>query len=435
MKKFIVLTSAAVLCLALAVPAWAKVHVGGIVFLDAYYHRLDKDAATNLLGLGWGPNDSDDWQQLEIEVPNITRLYASWSTDDSDVGMYIEIGLGGANSEIVLREEEPAPRVILRHAYGWWKIHPMVRLLVGQTDGSFATLNPDQMLGTNSMTPLGTHVIGIGFGNLYESRVPQIRLEVTPNDMVAVKFSVLDNRATDTLEISGNEENVWPRFDIIVPMNFGPLYLEPGFSWAKAKIDEGKGWWENSFGAQEIEKSFYVWAAALGLRFTYGPFTLTAEGAIGENWAAGSFTGPFPADHPLGDYLGPELDVSGDYEEWEFRDSEDIAFFFDLAYKIGPATIHAIYGYQETELFYGYWSPGWPDYEGELQCVHQMYGISVPIVVAKIFIIRPELFFYDWGKADYPDWAAWASPFPWDSVRDVPFGHEIVGGIQFQVEF
>jgi hypothetical protein len=343
--------------------------------------------------------------------------------------MFIELGLGGANEYPVMREWDTEPSVILRHAYSWWKIHPMVRLLAGQTDGSFATLNPDQILGTNSATPLATHVIGIGFGNLYESRVPQLRLEVTPNDWVAVKFSVCDNRAFDPFEydILGNEENVWPRFDIIVPMNFGPLYLEPGFSWAKAKYDEG-----GIPGAQEVEKTFYVWAAALGIRFSMGPFTLTAEGAIGENWAAGSFSGPFPATGPLGDYLGPELDTSLDFEEWVLQDSEDIAFFFDLAYRVGPAVIHAIYGYQETEVFVGYWGPlavpGWPERHGEIQSVRQMYGLSVPITVADIFIIRPELFVYDWGEIDYPDWTS-----PW--WRDIPLGHEIVGGVQFAVPF
>jgi hypothetical protein len=94
---------------------------------------------------------------------------------------------------------------------------------------------------------------------------------------------------------------------------------------------------------------------------------------------------------------------------------------------VGPATIHAIYGYQETEVFLGWWSPLWPDDHGEMTCRHQMYGISVPIHFAEIFIIRPELFVYDWGDVDIPDRIPGA--------QDIPLGKEIVGGIQFLVEF
>ena len=56
-----------------------------------------------------------------------------------------------------------------------------------------------------------------------------------------------------------------------------------------------------------------------------------------------------------------------------------------------------------------------------------MYGVSVPIEVAPIFVIRPELFVYDWGKTDFPEWeTGW---------QDIHLGKEILGGVQFLVEF
>jgi hypothetical protein len=207
--------------------------------------------------------------------------------------------------------------------------------------------------------------------------------------------------------ISGNEENVWPRIDICVPLNFGPLYLEPGFSWAKGKHDEGS----QNIGAGT---SFDVWAAVLGIRYGIGPFTLTAEGTIGENLANDGYLRPLS--------VGVTNDV-----DWDLHNSEDVAFFFDLAYKVGPAEIHAIYGYQSTDIFV--WAMVAPNdvREGEGKYQTQMYGLSVPITVAKTFIIRPEIFYYDWGEVDWPNWF---SPF-----GDVPFGFEIIGGIQFQVVF
>jgi hypothetical protein len=406
MKKLVVITSA-LLCLCLTVPVSAKVHVGGIVFLDAYYHRFDADAARALLNLAVYPDQTDDWQQLEIEVPNITRLNANWMNDDGNVGMFVELGLGGANG---------AAGVVLRHAYGWWQINPMFKLLVGHTDGSFATLNPSQMIGTHAQNLAANpipHVIGLGFGNLYEARVPQIRLETRFNDMVSVKISAVDNRTNAPIVIAGNEENVWPRIDICVPLNFGPLYLEPGFSWAKGKHDEGS----QNIGAGT---SFDVWAAVLGIRYSIGPFTLTAEGTIGENLANDAYL------RPLG--VGIFNDIN-----WDLHDSEDIAFFFDLAYKVGPAEIHAIYGYQSTDIYT--WAqfisgdPAAPTIdlrEGEIEFETQMLGLSIPITVARTFIIRPEIFYYDWGKRDAPNWPG---------LFDYPFGHEIIGGVQFQVVF
>ena len=403
MKKICFMISTIFCCMLFVSPAGAKVHVGGAAVLDGYYHRFDSDGAANVLGLG-----TDDWQQLKIEVPTDTNLHAEWVNDAENVGMYIELELGGANGSTA---------VALSDAHGWWQITPMFRLVAGNTDGSFATMEPEQVLGKES-----GHSAGEGFGNLADNSNPQLRLETKFNDVVAVHISVLANRAFDPLEGPGNEENVWPRFDIIVPINIGYFYFEPGFSWSKVKYDE-----RYFPGGKDVDKTFYVWAAALGIQFAYGPFTLTAEGTIGENLATANYGGPFPADGPGGDYIGPELDVSSDFEDWMLVDSEDLSFFVDLGFQIGPATIHAIYGYQETEVFLGWWSLLWPDDQGEMTCRHQMYGVSVPINVAEIFIIRPELFVYDWGDVDIPDRIPGA--------QDIPLGKEIIGGVQFLVEF
>ena len=63
MKKNLIITAAAILSLCLAMPATAKVHIGGLVALDCYYHRVNPDY--NPYGFGIAPG-SDDWQQLEI---------------------------------------------------------------------------------------------------------------------------------------------------------------------------------------------------------------------------------------------------------------------------------------------------------------------------------------------------------------------------------
>jgi len=404
MKKIFMITVAAVLCLGLAMPAMAKVHMGGIVFLDAYYHRFDSDAARS----GLPVPGTDDWQQLEIEVPGMTRLFGNWVNDDGNVGMYIEFGLGGANG---------ASGVTMRHAYGWWQINPMFKLLVGHTDGSAFTLNPLQLLGMNA-PPVGVHVIGLMFGNMYDGRHPQIRLDTKFNDMITWRVALLDNRATDD-DLWGNEENVWPRVDTCLLMNFGPLYVEPGFMWAKGKNDE-------SGGGIGRASAFTIWAFGLDAKFSMGPFSIAAEGLIGQNMANGTGYGIVLAPTFSGTFVtGPEYD-----NHWNFNDSEDILFWVDAAFKAGPATIHAIYGFQDTDGFFDWQDGGGEWREGEVEWTRQMLGISVPITVAKVFIIRPELFYYDWGEIEVP-----SSSRIWTGINDMDMGHEIVGGVQFQVVF
>jgi len=397
------LTVAVVLCLGLAMPAMAKVHMGGIVFLDAYYHRYDAAAASSAIG----PGGTDDWQQTEIEIPGMTRLYGRWVNDDGNVGMYIEFGMGGANG---------AAGVTMRHAYGWWQINPMFHLLVGHTDGSAFTLNPLQLLGMNAPA-VGVHVIGLMFGNLYDGRHPQIRLDTKFNDMITWRIAVLDNRATDDDFPAGStEENVYPRVDTCLLMNFGPLYVEPGFMWAKATQDEAS----RGIGAQS---AFTLWAVGLDAKFSMGPFSIAAEGLIGQNLSRGTGYGVVLAPVFGTGATGPEYD-----NQWDFNDSEDIMFWIDAAVKAGPATIHAIYGYQDTDAFFTWNDGDWR--EGEVEWTRQMIGISVPITVAKVFIIRPEVFYYDWGEIHMP-----ADSRVWTGILDQDMGHEIVGGVQFQVVF
>jgi hypothetical protein len=397
MKKINFLFMTMTLCLALTMPASAKVTVGGAAVLDVYYHRYDSDAALNWFGTG-----TDDWQQLEIEVPTDTNLYAEWINDDGNVGMYIELELGGENG---------STDVGLAHAYGWWQITPMFKLLAGHTDGSFATLEPDQALGGAS-----GHSAGVGFGNLGVVPLPQLRLEIKFNDMVSVMISAVDPREGNSFDwgtfaaLPGNEENVWPRFDIAVPLNIGPFYIEPSMSWMKVKHDEAS----MNMGAAS---SYNITAYVLGVMYTTGPFSISAEGAFGQNWFNSQLDYDSLLDQPLGfTPAGVQFD-----REFNFEDTEDCAFWVDVAFEIGPATIHAIYGYQETDIFMWLGSQ-----EGEVEYERQMYGISVPIEVAKTFVIRPEFMVYDWGEADIPSF--------WPQA-DIPFGTEYIGGVQFVAEF
>ena len=111
MKKLFIIGIAALLLVAFTMPAMAKVKVGGIVFTDFYYLDRDKENAKF-----WGQgNGHDSYSNTTIQVPNITRLYARWTNEDN-VGMYIEWGLGQKASGIEGSSDDDGS--FLRHAYG-----------------------------------------------------------------------------------------------------------------------------------------------------------------------------------------------------------------------------------------------------------------------------------------------------------------------------
>jgi len=131
MKKLFAIVLAALMIAAFAAPAMAKVKVGGIVFLDFYWNTIDGDTRNGGRRVG-AQNSTNDWQQTQIEVPSFSRLNATWTNEDN-VGMFIELGIGGANG---------TEGVGLRHAVGWWKPVPNFEIRAGHTTTIVGQVNP-----------------------------------------------------------------------------------------------------------------------------------------------------------------------------------------------------------------------------------------------------------------------------------------------------
>lgn len=75
--------------------ASARTTFGGIIYLDSY--GISKNSANNSGGVMLGHlAQADSFSAGRIELPNITRLRASWSNED-DVTMFIELGIGGSS--------------------------------------------------------------------------------------------------------------------------------------------------------------------------------------------------------------------------------------------------------------------------------------------------------------------------------------------------
>jgi len=417
MKKLFAIVLAVLMIAAFAAPAMAKVKVGGITFVDFYWNEMDGDARNGGRQVG-ANNSTNDWSQTELEVPVITRLNATWTNEDN-VGMFIELGIGGANG---------TEGAVMRHAYGWWKITPSFELRVGHTTTIIGQVGPSQLLGTHCAA--GT-IVGIGYGNWDNDRQPQVRFTYWfPNDFGRISFAIVDpghrfatpaptadNTLVPATADGSTEETEIPRFDLAIPIHLlgGALKLYPSFMWQQKDIDQV---------LPGADDDVTTWAAIFGMTWGMGPFTFS-----GEIWASENPTNSDAATNRRTAWVAQVFDRDptdgvavndgiSDYEVW--------GWFVDLAFKVGPATIHGIVGNQEGECDRG------PAQNDDLEYETWMYGISVPIQLAKGFSIRPEIMFYEYGDDNLHGDNALG---PGGSQLSYDDGDGAVVGVQFQVTF
>lgn len=383
MKKLFVIGFAALLLVAFTAPAMAKVKIGGIVFTDFYY--LDRDKK-NALSEGVG-DGTDPYTVTRIEIPSITRLYAKWTNEDN-VGLYIEYGLGGALG---------STGVSVRHAYGWWDVNPAFSIMAGHSTTPFSPLNPSQLLGTQSGT---LNIIGVGYGDFYSGRFPQVRGTFRFGKAARLEIALVDpSGGTFGPWTSSQNNSKIPRVDIGVPIYVGPVKLYPSFLWQKRDVDKAT--------PAGVDDSLTTYIGSLAFKAGFGPVGIAAEGNWGKNW--GNTRGLF-GNSPSATIASATLLNTG-----KIHDAETYSGWLDVSFRFGPVTPHLIYGLQKTK---NKTAAG-----ADRECKTQMYGISIPIDLAKGFRLRPEFMWYDDGDTKT------------NGAASVDNGKYAIYGVQFQITF
>ena len=376
----------------------AKVKIGGIVFTDFYY--LDRNGANaEFNGVGDGP-----YTVTTLQVPDITRLYATWTNEDN-VGMYIELGIGQEDGEI---DRNQSNGVNLRHAYGWWDVTPGFRLMAGKSTTPFSPLNPSQLLGTRSGS---LNIVGVGYGNFYSGRFAQIRGTYQFCKNARVALALVDpngsaryigtNGPWSDFGITTQNNTKIPRIDISLPVFFGPVSLYPSFMYQHRTVDA------NGAAGGSVDNDLNSYIGSLGFKFGMGPLMLSGEGNWGRNWGntRGLIGNSVPAiiSSAMLDPFNNQIDDADTYSYW-----------FDLSYGFGAVTPHVIFGEMSTRN----------KYLGlDLDAKSRMWGFSVPIDLSKGFRIRPEVMWYDDGELKV------------QNVGDLDMGKYAIYGVQFQVTF
>ena len=406
MKKLFIIGIAALLLVAFSVPAMAKVKIGGIIFTDFYY--LDRDSDNAVATTGY----NDPYQVTTIQVPNITRLYGRWTNEDN-VGMFIELGIG-QNSGAV--DANTSNGVSLRHAYGWWDVTPNFQILAGKSTTPFSPLNPSQLLGTRSGS---LNIIGVGYGNFYSGRFAQVRGTFKFGKVGRVALALVDPNGTQRYHATYNNYFPYdrfgvpyqtntkiPRFDIAVPLYFGPVSIYPGFLYQYRTVDTNQATYDNSI-------STYI--GSLGVKAGFGGFSISAEGNYGSNMAnTRGLIGTSGPSYLASAQLNPD---SG-----KINNATTYAYWIDASYKFGPVTPHVMFGQEKSsnDVYVGDVGLG-GQYKAE--STSSMWGFSVPIDLAKGFRIRPELMWYDDGELQI------------SGTDELKLGKYAIYGVQFQITF
>jgi len=406
MKKLFIIGIAALLLVAFSVPAMAKVKIGGIIFTDFYY--LDRDSDNAVATTGY----NDPYQVTTIQVPNITRLYGRWTNEDN-VGMFIELGIG-QNSGAV--DANTSNGVSLRHAYGWWDVTPNFQILAGKSTTPFSPLNPSQLLGTRSGS---LNIIGVGYGNFYSGRFAQVRGTFKFGKVGRVALALVDPNGTQRYHATYNNYFPYdrfgvpyqtntkiPRFDIAVPLYFGPVSIYPGFLYQYRTVDTNQATYDNSI-------STYI--GSLGVKAGFGGFSISAEGNYGSNMAnTRGLIGTSGPSYLASAQLNPD---SG-----KINNATTYAYWIDASYKFGPVTPHVMFGQEKSsnDVYVGEVGFGG---QFKAESTSSMWGFSVPIDLAKGFRIRPELMWYDDGELQI------------SGTDELKLGKYAIYGVQFQITF
>lgn len=413
MSKYAVTLAAAVLSATAATDALAKTSFGGIIFTDLY--SINRDDANNSGGLVNGAAaDADDYHGSKLELPNISRLRASWSNEDN-LGMYIEMGIGGASG---------ATGVNTRQAYGTYKINDRWQILAGQSSSPFSPLFPSQLIGNNaptsaSNTPAavgGSHNTGKGYGDLDAGRNPQLRATYTfPDQHGAIAVALFDPNQGKELELPAElatkpaRESSLPRLDVGAAFNYYDVRVFPGFSYQKQSYNGVK-----SGSDDEVT----TWAASLGVQTGVGPFEASAEYNTGSNWRNAGYS---LANSAAALGSGARLFVDG--ANTEIGDTDNQSYWLDLGWRFTTkntsSVLHLVYGAMESEADGAKTAAQRADHEST------MLGLSWPIEtpwMARGLTIRPEIFVYDEGKST-------------QGANSVDYGKETIAGVQMQFTF
>jgi hypothetical protein len=397
MKKVFAIMVAVAALVAFTAPAWAAMDepgpsfvVGGRMLTDVGYNKSSKELTNN---------KKEDVTTAFVSLAGHSYLNAKFASADKTTGGFIELGLlSTSNANSAGFKAANSESVLLRYAYGWWKVGNC-KLLAGQDDGWVGSLKhaPKQYFGIDQDGKL----LLANWGYIYSGRHPQVRFEWESGmfgfALAAVQpgaESLAYNAAGATGLTAGTLNTIpgvdayanLPRFDAAVEFKAGGLWVQPGFAWSQLKLEGVSG------GADNTSTQYM---AILPVKFSVGPFTAKAEIHYGQNndieWS-GNLLGLNVLRTALASV--PVVKSNGKIE-----DSHQVGGFLALEYKIIPA-LEVTAGAGIEQVSNDAWkqsvASGGAGFKDD-NYTRKAYFVALPYTVTKNFSLHPEFSYFDYG--------------------------------------
>jgi hypothetical protein len=402
MKKLLVV-GVAVMCLAFAAPAMAKVTMGGMITNDTFY--LDQSGESTQRGVNKAVGTQDNgFSGFRTTMPRAhNRLNAHYKSDDGNVTGVIELRAGNATPKDSTFE----------WYYGWldYKLNDMIHFRIGRQPETFSIMVPSA---AGMGHPLTTLLVG--HGNIHASNGDMLKTYIKFNDMIRMEFAIQDPDTDSNEIIAGfpatpggvvREENDIPRLDLAVPITIANFTIEPSATYLEQSYDQV---------APGDEDSITIWGLALGVRAGFGPVTLSGEINYGQNFANGNYTGAGHAGYAA---AAPAIALAwvNDAGSRQISDSDYLGWWLQADFNFGPATLKMAYGQENIQNDVG------PLANDDIDVTRRGYAVALPIKVAKGFTIMPNVIYFD------EDDSAQIGPL------NVDFGDVLLVGVQFNLKF
>jgi hypothetical protein len=402
----------AVFCLALELPAMAKVTGGGKITLDWTYINKNAERASGGVPVGSKPS-SNGFKDMNFVVPRPwSRLDFRYTSDDEVLSARIEFRGGGP-------DDASTTLGGLNYLFMAWQITPNNLITFGTQTSAFARFIPRQFVGTH----VGT-TMGVGFGDVHHGTTRTgIKGYWRMSDMFGLVWGLYDadvvppsrgialatTSAAVTAAFATAQENKLPRIDLALPIRFSWGRIEPSVTWSQARYDQFP---------PGAEDSYDMYGFCIGGQGDWGMFRAIAEFTWGRNLGGGSYRGAEGA-RPIA-----YLDTSGNIR---IADADVFGYLVDVGFRFGPNLIDLYY------MSIKYENDGDPSVpqtsdSAQYNFTQFMYGISWRISLAggtwrKGLIIRPELNFFDFDSSAQV------------SGTTVDRGKEWLLGVQFMFTF
>jgi len=308
-----------------------------------------------------------DYETIMIELGDFSRFGAKWT--GGDLSAHFELGLKG--------DGRGGNSAYSRLLYGTWKFKGG-SLMVGQNYDPYTFIS-DQMaprladLGGQHVREIDAENLFIGYGCLWDSRQPQIKLILDSGLYLA---AIQPDTEDGDLDVDHGDADL-PKLCVGWEIKRDNLFLNPGFAYNSIEASK-----EGIMDEEDLDS----WLCYLNGKFALGPADIKGSIHYGQN--LGNF-GLWNRE------AAAYAKVDGD----DFEDSDCYGGYVQLAFPLDPATITLGVGYTESE------NDAWGDGDEDDQ---MSYFINAKIPFTDNFWVIPEFSYYDHGddfvESDVNDW-------------------------------